>query len=227
MGTGDATCWTIIRNATAGDPRARDDFARHYDAVVRAYLHARWNGSPHETDVDDAAQEVFLECFRTGGILERVEADRPGGFRAFLYGAVRNVARRIEAGCAPRDGAREPEAPATDALAADETSLSRVFDRAWALAILREAAALHEQRATSEGEAGVRRLEMLRLRFADDLPIREIAERWGADAARLHHDFARARDEFKAALLDVVAFHRPGNRAEIERECADVLSLIR
>ena len=34
---------------------------------------------------------------RAGGLLDRARADQPGGFRAFLYGAVRNVALRAEA----------------------------------------------------------------------------------------------------------------------------------
>ena len=34
----DATCWTLIRDAAAGDPAARDRFARAYLPAVRAYL---------------------------------------------------------------------------------------------------------------------------------------------------------------------------------------------
>jgi hypothetical protein len=35
------------------------------------------------------------------------------------------------------------------------------------------------------------------------------------DAARLHHEYATARDEFRAALRTVVAFHHPA--AQIAR----------
>jgi RNA polymerase sigma-70 factor (ECF subfamily) len=52
---------------------------------------------------------------------------------------------------------------------------------------------------------GVRRVELLRLRFEDNLPIRTIAERRQVSAAELHHSYALARREFKAALLEVVA----------------------
>ncbi|MBK8268830.1 MAG: hypothetical protein IPK83_11220 [Planctomycetes bacterium] len=35
-------------------------------------------------DLDDAVQDVFLECFRPDGALDRLDVHRPGGFRAFL-----------------------------------------------------------------------------------------------------------------------------------------------
>jgi RNA polymerase sigma-70 factor (ECF subfamily) len=69
----------------------------------------------------------------------------------------------------------------------------------------------------------MRRVELLRLRFEENLPIRTIAERWGVDAARLHHAYAMARQEFKAALLEVVAFHHAGSPVELEQEAASLL----
>jgi RNA polymerase sigma-70 factor (ECF subfamily) len=109
---------------------------------------------------------------------------------------------------------------------ADEDSLSRVFDRAWAQAVLREAARRHEERAAAHGEEARRRVELLRLRFHEGLPIREVSRRWGADPAVLHHEYARARREFRAALLETVAFHHPGTPAELEQECANLLALL-
>ena len=47
-------------------------------------------------DLDDVTQEVFVECFRTGGVLEAAGSGRVPRFRAFLYGVIRNVARRVE-----------------------------------------------------------------------------------------------------------------------------------
>jgi hypothetical protein len=69
-------------------------------------------------------------------------------------------------------------------------------------------------------------VELLRLRFHDGLPIREIARLWQADPAKLHHEYATARQEFLAALRDVVAFHHPGPSAEIDRVCADLIQLL-
>ena len=111
-------------------------------------------------------------------------------------------------------------------VAADDPSLSREFDRAWARAMLREAARIQEERARAVGEQALKRVELLRLRFQEGLPIRDIAERWQADAAVLHHEYAKARREFKDALMEVVAFHSPGPPAAIEIECAELLALL-
>ncbi len=224
MSDPQSTCWTLIRAAAAGAPRERDDFARRYAPVLRAYLAARWRGSPLRQDLDDAVQDVFVECLRPGGALDRIDPSRGSGFRAFLYGVARNVALRRESR-RPRERAADPAAP-LDAIADDHSSLSRVFDRAWAKAILREAARLQEDRARAAGDAALRRVELLRLRFHEDLPIREVARRWGTDAAVLHHEYAKAREEFRAALLDVVAFHHTGDSASAEEECRKLLALL-
>ena len=81
-------------------------------------------------------------------------------------------------------------------------------------------------RAARNGPEAVRRVELLRLRFEENLPIREIAARWAADPATLHHAYALARQEFKAALLAVVAFHQPGSPAELEAEAASLLKAL-
>jgi RNA polymerase sigma-70 factor (ECF subfamily) len=187
--------------------------------VVRTYLAARWRGSELRSDLDDAVQEVFVECFRQGGVLEAAGAGRVPSFRAFLYGVVRNVARRFESRPVRATG------PLPD-LAADEASLSRLFERSWAQAIMSEAAQLQRQQADESGPEAVRRVELLRLRFEESLPIRTIAERWGVPAAVLHHSYALARQEFRAALLKVVAFHQPGSPAEVEEEAASLLQAL-
>jgi len=64
MSTPESTCWTVIRAAAAGSPAERAELARRYLGVVRAYLAARWRGSDLRADLDDAVQEVFVECFR-------------------------------------------------------------------------------------------------------------------------------------------------------------------
>jgi RNA polymerase sigma-70 factor (ECF subfamily) len=212
----DLTCWTLIRDAAAGDPAARERFARVYLPVVKAYLAARWRGARH--DADDAAQDVFVECFRAGGLLEKVDPDRDGGFRAFLLGAVRNVARRHET-------RKRLDAQLPADLPADDTGPAEAFDRAWARSLLKEAGRVQEERAKATGPAAVRRVQLLRLRFGDGLPIRDIAARWAIDAAKLHHEYAAARDEFRSALRSVVAFHHPGaSDGEVERACGELLA---
>jgi RNA polymerase sigma-70 factor (ECF subfamily) len=49
-----STCWTLIRAAAGGSAREREEFARRYVPVLRAYLAARWRGSPLLQDLDDA-----------------------------------------------------------------------------------------------------------------------------------------------------------------------------
>ncbi len=218
MSTAESTCWTVIRAAAAGSPADREELARRYLGAVRAYLSARWRGSALADDLDDATQEVFVECFRQGGAVEAAGAGRVPHFRAFLYGVVRNVARRFES--------RPARTPGPLPEIADDASQSRLFDRAWAQAVMAEAARLLRQRADENGPDAVRRVELLRLRFEENLPIRAIAELWGDDAARLHHAYALARQEFRAALLAVLAFHQPGSPAEIEQEAATLLKAL-
>jgi RNA polymerase sigma-70 factor (ECF subfamily) len=175
----------------------------------------------------DAAQEVFVDLFRDGGALDRVEPGRPGGFRAFFLGVVRNVARHVET-CRGRSKERQPpNAFDPGDRAGDEESLAAAFDRAWAMALLRRAVDLHRERARGRGEAARRRVELLRLRFREGLPIRDIARRWEMEPRRLHKDYARARDEFRDVLLDVVAEHHGGSRAEAGCECSRLLELVR
>ncbi len=224
----DSTCWTLIRGAAAGRLEDREDFARRYIAVVRAYLGHRWRASRLIDELDDVVQEVFLECFREDGVLDRIRENQPGSFRAFLYGVTRNVALR----CEKRIGRLRNRQPSTgldsEIAVPDEVTLSRVFDRAWARTLMRQAGNLQEERARENGPQARRRVELLRLRSQEDLPIREIARRWKADAAQVHKDYAKARKEFTAALEEVLAFHHPGCTAvEIEEKCAEVLELLR
>src|SRR5262249_32996974 len=121
-----------------------------------------------------------------------------------------------------------PDGRGLDDLAADEESLSAAFDRAWAKSLMREAARRQKEQAAGKGEAALRRVELLRLRFHDGLPIRDIARLWGEDAARVHHQDARAREgeESRAALLEVVAFPHPGPPAEVERVSGELVALL-
>jgi RNA polymerase sigma-70 factor (ECF subfamily) len=190
----------MIRGAAEGKPQDREEFARRYERIIRTSLRGRWRGSRLATEIDDAVQEVFLDCFREGGALAKANPGHGNSFRAFLYGVVMNVARRFE-----RARAR--------------AGLPLLFDRAWAEALMGQAAMLQTVRAREVGPDAERRVELLRLRFQNDLPVREIAQRWGADAARVHHEYAKAREEFHQALHDVVKEHHGGNHGDVEREC--------
>ncbi len=220
MSTPESTCWTVIRAAAAGSPADRELLARRYLSVVRAYLAARWRGSPVLGELGDAVQDVFVECFRHGGALEAVGKGRVPSFRAFLYGVVRNVARRYESRPAHSAGSLPDE------IEAEAESQSKLFDRTWAQAIMAEAAELQKERASQCGPDAVRRIELLRLRFEENLPIRTIAAQWNVESATLHHAYAQARKEFRSALFQVVAFHQPGGPEAREQEASDLLKAL-
>jgi RNA polymerase sigma factor (sigma-70 family) len=221
-----STRWTLIQRAAAGRDEDREAFARRYAPVIAAYLGARWRGTPLAAEVDDAAQQVFVECFKEGGALGRADPERPGGFGAFLYGVTRNVAAETERTRARR---HEREAPvrdsALDRQAADDPSLAQVFDRAWASALMRDAAALQLQRARAAGDAAVQRHRLLALRHGEGLPIRDIARRWDADPDWLHGQYRQARKEFRRALEDVVRDVQGGDHGSVEAECRRLLEL--
>ncbi len=224
--SGQTTCWTVIREAAGGDDAARQFFALRYERIVRAYLVSRWRTSPLVNEIDDVIQEVFIESFRDGGVLTRVDQDSPGGFRAFFYGVVRNVARRAEARHMRRRDQQPPTGFFNESPDGTEPRLSRIFDREWATTMMREAAALQRDNAEQKGPDAQRRLELLRLRFYEGRPIREIARLWDADPTDLHREYARARKEFRQALNEVVAYHLPGTAEAVERECAHLLELL-
>lgn len=219
-GRPSATPWSVLRRAARGEPEDREEFARLYEPAVRAYLRARWKGDLWIQDVDDVVQNVFLACFGENGVLARADADRPGGFRAFLYGVVRNKALDWERRSS-RVRVRSLEAAGgAEDYEADQESLGAAFDRAWARAVLQEAVLRQEELARARDEAARSRVELLRLRFNDGLPIREIAKRWGVERDHLHHEYARARRDYQKALAEVVAYHHPeATPAEVQREC--------
>jgi DNA-directed RNA polymerase specialized sigma24 family protein len=217
MTPADATCWTLIGAAAGGDAAAREDFARRYQPVARDYFAARWRASPLRSAVDDAIQDVFVECFKSGGVLGKASESPGDGFRPFFHGVLRNVARRHEE-------KHRPTAELVDQ-PADESSLGKAFDKAWAVGLLREAGRVMAEAADDERKR--RRVELLKLRFQGGLAIREIAAKWDADAAKLHHEYATARDEFRAALRRVVAFHMPtAAEGPLDAACRELLKAL-
>jgi RNA polymerase sigma factor (sigma-70 family) len=223
VGEQDSTRWTLIRRAAAGESIDRAEFALRYTPLIRAYLGARWRASSLREQIDDAVQEVFVAFLAPHGALEKASDAWPGGFRAWLYGVVRNVARGFE-----KRLVRGRELPAgseidLDREAASEEDLARIFDREWARSLMREAGLLQEERAALGGDDARQRVELLRLRFRDGLPIREIAARWGVEAAHLHHEYARARREFQAALRDVMRVSGNESTERLDAECLQLL----
>lgn len=216
----------MIRGAAAGDHAERAAFARRYERAAREYLAARWRASPDPHAIDDAVQEVFLECFRQGGALDRLGPAGDGGFRGFFYGVVRNVALRAETRAA-RQYRRAPAGESQlENQPAEDDRLSQVFDRAWARTVMRQAADRQAEWARVDGPEAARRVELLRLRFQNDMPIRDIAALWNEDPVRVHREYARARREFRDALLAVLREHNPRDPAAALAECESLLGLL-
>jgi RNA polymerase sigma-70 factor (ECF subfamily) len=222
----DVTCWTLVRDAAAGSPAAREQFIRRYMSVVQDFLHARWQGKLVDEEREDAAQEVFVECLKDQGALTRVEARPATSFRTYLCALTRNVARRYE-----ERGAQRVDAPASSSFdleraQADDTSASRAFDRAWAGALVAQAAERFEQSRACASAAGQRRVELLRSCIREGRGVSELAREWGVEPAWLHREYRRALRDFETALREVVAFHHPGEPEAVERECRDLLALV-
>lgn len=227
MDQSHTTCWTLIDGAANGTPGAVDQFVDSYAPIIEAYLAARWNGTAMEQFRDDALQEVFVECFKSGGVLTRAGTGAVQSFRGFLSGTVKNIALRFEH---RKHGRREVQ-PGTVFEPRDpkETELrcSRVFDRAWAEAMLREATTRHRERAATMGPDAMRRAEILRLRFQEELSMGEIAERLEMEIRALHNAYEKARRDFMDALGDVVGFHNPGQHVAVSKEVDRILELLR
>lgn len=223
---GVETRWTMIREAADGDAVARSDFASAYLPIVRAYLRTRWRGGALVGAVDDAVQDVFLTCLGESSALRNLSEESAGRFRTWLFGVTRNIARRHEE---RGRGAIAREDPLDDQSARElkdrEEALSLLFDRAWARAMTRRAAARMRSEAGTD-EDRLREVELLRLRFEEGRPIREIATLWKIDATRVHKSYARARERFQSALRREIADHGGRTPAEVEAECRELLRRI-
>ena len=221
--TARETSWTLIDAALRGEAPARARFAQEYEPAVRAYFRARWTSGALSHEIDDAVQEVWLDCLREGGALHRADPTRP--FRPFLTGVARNVALRFE----QRRGRALAAQPESVPAESRETRASQALDRALARRIVQLASELQRRLAHEEGGVRRRRVELLELRFEHGLSISEIASRWNEDPARVHHLYADAREDFRAALRGIVS-ERTGllaSDAALERECDWMLEVLR
>ena len=216
----------MLRAASAGDADAKSTFAHCYTKPIRSYLGHRWRNNGLAAAIDDALQDVFVECMKPGGVLERADRER-GDFRGLLYGVVRNVARRFEKRAARPSQQQADEAVHLDDLPAHHEALSRVFDRAWARSLLREAALRHAQAARHSDKATRLRYRILQLRHERGLPIREIAAQIAeTDVDAVHNAYRRGRREFRKFVRAVVARHTGAGPESLDAECRRVIDLL-
>lgn len=194
--------WSLIERAGAGDPAARSDFTSRYLPLVRGWLLARWRGRRLVHEVEDAVQDVFFDLLRVDGALARAQ-DRGTGFRGFLYGVTLHVARRKELEL-DRNGRKAAADTLLATLPGGAATPTALLDHDWAVTVMRDALLVQGEDASRKGDAAVRRVELLRVRFHDDLPIREIARLWKVDPDWLHHQLEQAKKEFQRAWCSVM-----------------------
>lgn len=177
-------------------------------------------------DVDDALQDVFVECIKPDGVLHRADPAR-GDFRGLLYGVVRNVSRRYEERAAQRGQRRPGESVYLDELPAQDEALSHLFDREWAGSLLREALLRHASAARNGDGGARRRFRILRMRHQRGLAVREIAAALGEpEVEQVHNDYRRARREFGGVLREVVAARTGAQGAAVDAECRQLIELL-
>ena len=206
MADNDDLSWSLIGRAAAGDAAAREVFSRTYQPVLRGFLEARWRGTPWAEHVDDALQEVFLECLRGDGALARADAAR-GNLGGFLFGVTRNIALRFEERARRNRSRDQALGSAIELVSSREPTLSVMFDQKWAQTLVRLAGERMREMARHGSEGARLRAELLRLRFGEGLPIREIAAHWQAEPRRLHKAYEKARTEFQLCLRRIMAEH--------------------
>lgn len=225
MSNHDTTCWTEIHAAAEGNPSARENFARRYTPIMRAYFGHRWRRSPLIAELEDAVQEAFVECFRQGGVLASVNPQRE--FRPYFFGTLRKLALRAETKRGRRREVQGSPDLDLDRIDGDEESLSQVFDKSWAATLIHEARDRMTQRANTLDEAARLRVEILRLRFVEDMQTRHIAQQWNQSSEVIQREYRKAREEFLNCLIEVMSFYQSGTREELKRECQRLLEIIR
>lgn len=192
--------WLEAQAAAAGDEQARNSFWNRHVRAVRMWLWFRWSHRSLRSFVEDAAQEVFLECFRPGGALAHMDARKAQhGVVAFLRGIVRNVAHRIERTQARDFEHRRRLAVAAATPAPADAGAAEQIDRAWEHDRVMAALALLDQEDPPDGMRHTLR-EFLHAHFEDGLPVRKIAAAWQEKPEHVHELRRRACRRFRECL---------------------------
>lgn len=222
----DRTSWTLILGAAAGEPLDREAFSQRYAPAIRAYLGARWRSHAQADTVFDASQDVMVECFKDDGALSRVDPQQQGGFRAYLFGIVRNVALMAERRYARRrevDGGAHFDA---DQVRANDATLSFVFDREFARSVTRQARERMARRSV-RSPAAEQRYRALALQFEHGVPPREVAAEMDLAPERVYELLKEGRRDYRDSLFEVMRHLHPGaTQPELESHCVELLQLL-
>ena len=224
MDGAEHTSWTMIDGAAKGRAEAREQVAQLYAPLVRRYLAARWRLPLDHEQVNEGCQDAMLQLFKPGGALQNVDSEQSGGFRAYLYGLVRNVALMIERSSRRRNERHSSAEFELDNIEQDDATLSQVFDRGWARMIAQRA---RVRMAANLRDSKPEVYRCLELRYSEGLAPREIADEIGKDASIVYELLRSARKEYRRALLETVAEFYPGRtHAEVEATCKELTQFL-
>lgn len=200
------TRWSVVLAAGREAPSALGDLFRIYASPLYAF--ARRRGAGPE-DAHDLVQGFFLALLEKP-FLRRADPER-GRFRTFLLTAFRRHASKVrEKGRArKRGGGRaflpldlETEEASYRAEPRDEETAERLFERRWALALLRavmgDLAAEHGRRGRSPPFSD---LEPFLLPTSPSPPQAEAAARAGVTPEAFRVALHRLRRRYRARLL--------------------------
>ncbi|MFM1871718.1 MAG: hypothetical protein RL398_1140 [Planctomycetota bacterium] len=222
----DGLPWMLVRAAAGGSAGALELLCERCRPLVERWLWFRWRHSPFVGLIEDATQEVFVECLRPDGALSHADPARSEhGFDAYLRGVVAHVAARVERRYARDFAHRRRLAVAAARADLPQHAVEAQMDRRWVRAVLARALARLEtpQFATKMAHSA---REFLALHLEQGLPVREIARRWHLHAAQVHELRRRAMRRLKNAVLHVLGKSHCRAAAD-EREAArELLALL-
>lgn len=222
------TRWSLVDRARGQSPEARAALAELCEAYWQPVFRVLRRGGRDEDSARELAQEFFAHVL-SGGRLDGADPGR-GRFRSYLLGALRHFEsdRRERDRRLKRGRGVAPES--LDALGSEEPSVvgwdDAVFDREWALAVVRRAMAAVEADYSQAG----RSVQFERLKAAligGDLPAqvalaRELNLTEGALKVAIHRLRRRFRDAVKTEVAQTLP--ETGDVSDELRYLVEVLS---
>lgn len=187
------TVWAALQ-------RGDEDLVNRYWKPVYCFIRQSW-GKGNE-DAKDLTQEFFLTCVFEGGLVGKFEPGR-GRFRSFLKAAVTNFLRdaaktagRVKRGGDTRRVELSGELPDPGAATPEQA-----FDAQWKKIVLARAVELVQLKVKPE----VFRVFQTYDLDGDNVSYEDLAKRHSISADTVKNYLTKARDEFRAAITEVVA----------------------
>ncbi len=221
----DETKWSLVLRAGAAAPGALQELCRAYRAPLQAFA-LRIERDPERAE--DVVQG-FLTHVVEQNMIGAADPAR-GSFRAFLRKALRNYAINVDrAGKARKRGGEASFAePDFDALVSDDPAADRLYDRAWARALLdRALARLRDEQRARPDKGAVFEALCERLEGDDDgATLLEAAKRLGKTEGALKLSLFRLRRRYFDLVRAEVAATVPGPE-DVDPELRNLRSALR